>query len=279
MLYSDCEQKYTPSSNQHKLPHLTNADYLTSAAMSLSPKYNTAFSVTSLLNPALEETYKISSQFHHHHHHHHNQQHDLATSNFLNSYSNRNNTNNSTTTNNNASSSSSSVSSTSSSIINSSTKHPSPSNSAHSGTHPSLYQNSPTSQLEPEFSRFTSAIQPALGSLCSSGSNSSSSAASTTTPAVPPGSGFNPAGLANPYFNYSNNQFSSFHHSGNNIGHQSSAHHQYNAYNQAYTNGNIGQNFAESDGYPNTQLQYSSGGPQAWYPNPNDPRFSSKLVI
>jgi len=244
--------------------------------MSLSPKYNTAFSVTSLLNPALEDAYKISSQFQHHLHHNHSQQ-DLAAPNFLNSYSSRNNN---TINSNNASSSSSSVSSTSSSIINSSTKHPSPSNSANSGTHPSLYQNSPTSQLEPESSRFTSAIQPALGSLCSSGSNSSSSAVSTTTTAVtgsvPPVAGFNPAGLANPYFNYSNNQFSSFHHSGNNFGHQGSAHHHYNAYNQAYGNGNMSQNFTESDSYPNAQLQYSTGGPQSWYPNPSDPRFSSK---
>ncbi len=144
-----------------------------------------------------------------------------------------------------------------------------------------MYQNSPTPQLEPESSRFMSAIQPALGSLCSSGSNSSSSAASTTTPTTisaasgTPGSSFT-ASLANPYFNYSNNQFSSFHHSSNNIGHQS-AHHQYNAYNQAYANGttNIGQNFTENDSYANSQLQYSSG-PQAWYPNPSDPRFSSK---
>jgi hypothetical protein len=56
MLYPECEQKFsghaaTPAAQHLGLlsPHLSGADY---AAMSLSPKYNTAFSVTSLLNPA-----------------------------------------------------------------------------------------------------------------------------------------------------------------------------------------------------------------------------------
>lgn len=153
MLYSECEQKFSmnhhnQSTNQHLsiLPHINNADYLATAAMSLSPKYNTAFSVTNLLNPVLEETYKKQQL---------QQQHQLIQQQqqqeFLQSYQNRTNLTSNGSSNSSSSSSTSSVQST---------KHPSPSHSAHSVTNPSGYQNSPTSA-----SSFTSAIQPALGLL------------------------------------------------------------------------------------------------------------------
>lgn len=230
MLYSECEQKFglnQTSTNQH-LNILPNADYLATAGMSLSPKYNTAFSVTNLLNPVLEDSYK-KSQF---------QQQEA--SNFLNSYTNRVShlaTDSSGNSTSNSHSSSSSTSSTTSVQSNANPKHPSPSNSAHS--HPSIYQNSPTSH--------------------------------TSDPAAS-------------YFNYSNShQFGSFHASGNGYQIGSAAQHHYNlpssAYNQAYANGtNVNQNFHDGDAYANQQLQYPSGGPQTWYSNPNDPRFSSRFL-
>lgn len=270
MLYSECEQKFghlnhqnTPASQHLNIlsPHLNTQDYLASAAMSLSPKYNTAFSVSNLLNPVLEESYKkqqLQQQ-------HLLQQQQQEASNFLYSQTRQTLASNGSS----ASSSSSSSSNSSTSSSNQSTKHPSPSHSAHSGTHSSIYQNSPTSA-----SSFTSAIQPSLGSLCSSGSNSSLTNGSGSTGST---SGTNSnsltAGLANQYFNYQNSQFGQY---GHQIPSGSSGQHNYNAYNSPYCNSNnMNQNLTESEAYANSQLQYSNTGSQnPWYSNPNDPRFT-----
>lgn len=270
MLYSECEQKFNPhtansgpSSIHHQhhsqhlnilSPHLNNADYLASAAMSISPKYNTAFSVTNLLNPnALEESYKKDQQ----------QQHLQVTeqaTNFLHSYQNRTNlASNGSTASSSASSTSSSTSSS-----NQSTKNPSPSGG--------MYQNSPTSGSALSFTN------QALGSLCSSGSNSSSSAANTTSSSSSSNASSNlsaaAAGLANPYFNYSNT--SSYPTGYPQIPAQHHAAAAYNAYGYGSAVG-MGQNLGESEAYVNSQFQYSNGGPQAWYSNPTDPRFTSKF--
>jgi hypothetical protein len=138
-----------------------------------------------------------------------------------------------------------------------------------------MYQGSPT---------FTSAAQLApgsSGSLCSSGSNSSSSAAPTSNPA----SNLSAAAadkLFNPYFNYSNGQFGSYPGAAAHApaGAQLHHHHPYGAYNSAYCgSASGGQSLAEAEGYASSQFQYAGAGPQAWYSNPTDPRFTSKTRL
>ena len=287
MIYTDCERSSTltatpasianSASHQHLnilSSHLNSSEYLaTATAMALSPKYNTAFTVTNLLNPVLEESYKkqqLHHQLQHHGHHGHHHNHD----NFiLQSYRSNNSCGNSITpSSSSSSSSSSSNSSVSSTSSMQSIKHPSPSHSSHSlPPHPSLcnYQNSPNSSSFPANSHSIAAPN------ASNGSNASGLSLPTSA---------NP----NPYFSYASNQFTSpLGSSQNQMANNFTSHHPYglsSAYQSPYCNTIVNSNSTiagsanESENYANAQLQYSNGSASAWYPTPGDPRFASNYI-
>jgi hypothetical protein len=291
MLYPECERtgsNQMSQAHQHLnllSSHLNQADYLATAAMALSPKYNTAFNVTNLLNPVLEESYRKQQEAY-------NQQ--QFKSEPLVQSSRSSNINGATST----ASAALTPSSLSSSSSSSSVKHPSPisatasappSSSSSSSNQPSSYQTSTTPTSSTSSSSFSSASlivpSPSLP-----GANTLSAASSSTIP---------------PYFNYqSGSQFNQSnlmaaaahhsHHMQHNPAHYhshyglptgaypspygsgSSSHHGMHASvnsNGSSSASSISSTDAESMGYVNQQLQYSNPG--NWYTNPNDPRFSS----
>lgn len=295
MIYAECERNGTlvPSqtnpSNHHNLnilsSHLNNPDYLATAAMALSPKYNTAFSVTNLLNPVLEESYKKQQQ-------QHQQQLQLQTQDASNSFSQAlvqsyQNSRNATSNLLSASSTASSSSSSSSSSASSST--PSSSSNSNSSNSSSInVKHSPTHNIQhPSFGNYQASSFSSVPSSNSSISSSSSSSSSSNSSNCPP--------IANPYFNYqAATQFSSSIHPGSHLNpnqglnNPNSSHlsHHYNLQqytNSAYCNGIGGvgsssSNDNENMGYVNSQIQSYSNPPASWYPSPNsDPRFASKI--
>ncbi|CAF0739286.1 unnamed protein product [Brachionus calyciflorus] len=259
MIYPECDRNIGGTVSNHHLHHpslqndpshqhlnllqnhLSNPEYLASAAAisALSPKYNTAFNVTNLLNPVLEESYRKQQI---------QQQQQLldSTSNFQ-AYQNRSNMN-STGSSTTPSSTTSSSSSSSSSNNSHNQKQDSP-----LGVHPSICNYQPATSPN-SFS--PSVVQPSP-----TGNNSSLNNPYfnySTNQFIHSNSLVNPQAAA---AHYSTNNYS----------------HYYN--NSPYCpNGTTGLNQTnENDSYLNPQLQYANNS--AWYSNPNDPRFTMSRFL
>jgi hypothetical protein len=228
MLYPDCERaggnvQMSQAAHQHLnllSSHLNQADYLATAAMALSPKYNTAFNVTSLLNPVLEESYRKQQEAYHHHHQQQQQQHQFKSEPLAQQSRASNNMSGGST------GSASTPSSLSSSSSSSSVKHPSPINATASASSSS----SVTSNQQPSATAAASSSSSYQTSTTptSSASSSSFSSASLIVPSPSlPGAGTALSAAAPSsnntnipsYFNYqsSSNQFNQSNLMGSNV--------------------------------------------------------------
>lgn len=261
MIYPECDRNAVPVPNHHLHQpstgidqshqhlnllhnHLNNAEYA-AAISALSPKYNTAFNVTNLLNPVLEDTYRKQHQHHQQQQQQQQQIQQHIESNFQQSYPNR--------ANMNSSGSSSTPSSTTSS--SSSVKQESPSMSL--GVHANMCNSYQPAGSPDSFS--PNMIQPSPNS------------------SAPP--------LQTPYFNYAaTNQFSNSL-VGPPVSHYAAAaaanpySHYYNTSpycSNAAAAAAAAAAVTESDSY-SSQLQYANNS--TWYStNANDPRFTSKHI-
>ncbi len=261
------------------------ADYLASAAMALSPKYNSAFTVTNLLNPVLEESYK--------------KQNDL-TSNFQQvlsqSYQTNRNTN-SSNNNNPANNTANSASNNSTSSSTNSSSSTTPTNASSSSNSSASNSSSSSSSSTPSSSSSSSSSSVSSLSSINNLKNNTSPLSSLNQPTHPsslmngnypasfcplPSSAGSVNGTA--YFNYphahqSANQFnSSISQSMSNTPH---SHHAYGGLQSAYHHSHTPYHY--NTGVPSgidnenlssySQIQYPNA--PSWYSNPTDPRFAS----